>query len=218
MSIIELKIRFKFMKSIFTYIIFLLAINQSIAQNLYLNNSTWKYSKLILITQNDSLYIYNSDSLKNFYNLQNIKIFFKTNNLYEGISFNGLTKNGFWQIYNQNIVIDGDTNSIISHSNNYLKFKAEISTSDFGSLISGQLITELVKVPVYTSINSIKSGNWSNQQSWDCECIPTEYDSVTINNGHTITIDGEVVSANKVIFFGGEILYLNSGLLRLRMP
>lgn len=44
------------------------------------------------------------------------------------------------------------------------------------------------------TIISIASGNWHTKSTWDCNCIPTLGDDVTIANGHTVTLDGNGVS------------------------
>lgn len=42
-------------------------------------------------------------------------------------------------------------------------------------------------------ISSVKSGNWNSTSTWDCHCIPTIGDDITIANGHTVTVDVNAV-------------------------
>jgi hypothetical protein len=39
------------------------------------------------------------------------------------------------------------------------------------------------------TIQSIGNGDWHTPFSWDCNCTPTALNTVTINNGNTITLD-----------------------------
>lgn len=55
----------------------------------------------------------------------------------------------------------------------------DLSTGEFFTL-AGETIS---------TIASVQTGNWSNPSTWDCNCIPTAFNDVTITAGHAVTID-----------------------------
>ena len=62
---------------------------------------------------------------------------------------------------------------------------------------------------------TIKSGIWNDNTVWSCGKIPSFTDSITIINGHVITIDTGEVHA-KDIKLEGILKYLNSATLKLK--
>ncbi len=44
-------------------------------------------------------------------------------------------------------------------------------------------------VNVYIVINSVKTGNWNDAATWDCNCIPDISDNIRIVNPNTVTLD-----------------------------
>ncbi|QMW00872.1 NHL repeat-containing protein [Spirosoma foliorum] len=71
-------------------------------------------------------------------------------------------------------------------------------------------VTSLVTV----SIMSVKDGNWSNASTWNCNCVPTLDDVVTISNGHKITVNQAVyIQALKQL---GTLLFDASGSITFR--
>jgi hypothetical protein len=49
---------------------------------------------------------------------------------------------------------------------------------------------------------SVATGNFGTAATWDIVAVPTQYDSVTIDTGHTVTIDATGQAANNVIVKG----------------
>jgi len=49
---------------------------------------------------------------------------------------------------------------------------------------------------------SVTTGNFGVAATWDANAVPTQYDSVTIDTGHTVTIDATGQAANNVIVKG----------------
>ena len=56
-----------------------------------------------------------------------------------------------------------------------------------------------------TLISSISSGNWNSPTSWNCACVPTSIDDVTIETGHIITVTGNTATNNISIIEGGVL-------------
>ncbi len=46
-----------------------------------------------------------------------------------------------------------------------------------------------IDVNIYYAINSIKTGDWNDATTWDCNCIPDITDNTRIINPHTVTLD-----------------------------
>ncbi len=59
-----------------------------------------------------------------------------------------------------------------------------VSEGKLSSALTGSQITLAAG-----AIASIASGNWGSSSTWNCACIPTSGDIVTIANGHTVTLD-----------------------------
>lgn len=66
---------------------------------------------------------------------------------------------------------------------------------DTVSLISGDL----------KAINSVKSGNWGNPNTWDCQCKPATNAFVKINNTHTVTLTKNETVNNVIVASGGTL-------------
>ncbi|WP_026309024.1 NHL repeat-containing protein [Spirosoma spitsbergense] len=58
-------------------------------------------------------------------------------------------------------------------------------------------------------IASVQSGNWSSAATWNCSCLPTAYDVVTISTGHTVTVS-QLVQAQS-LKQNGTLLFDMSG-------
>ncbi len=62
-------------------------------------------------------------------------------------------------------------------------------------------------------ISSIQNGNWSSAATWNCTCLPTANDVVTISPGHTVTVSQPVqarsLKQNGTLFFatGGKVTF-----------
>jgi hypothetical protein len=61
------------------------------------------------------------------------------------------------------------------------------------------------------AVTSVQSGNWSSAATWNCNCLPTPYDVVTISTGHTVTINQAVQA--QVLKQNGTLLFATGGRL-----
>ena len=62
-------------------------------------------------------------------------------------------------------------------------------------------------------IVSVNSGNWSSPTTWNCNCVPNSSTNVTIDTGHTVTIDG--ISRARSLNMKGTINWVASFILSL---
>ena len=79
-------------------------------------------------------------------------------------------------------------------------------TEDYKITISGGIVNPGIK--------SVASGDWNNVKTWDCNCVPTSTDDVTIKGGHTIFVNGIYGQIKKLIFDGGDLFFVNNGFLQ----
>jgi hypothetical protein len=79
-------------------------------------------------------------------------------------------------------------------------------TEDYKVTISGGVINPGIK--------SVATGDWDNTKTWNCNCVPTYTDDVTINAGHTVFVNGIYSQIKKLIFAGGDIFFVNNGFLQ----
>ncbi len=70
----------------------------------------------------------------------------------------------------------------------------------------------LPKVSQSLNIQSRQSGNWQQVSSWDCNCFPQNYHSMTIVTGHTIQIDA-IKAKTMNIVLKGNLSFMNQGFL-----
>ncbi|GAB3960732.1 hypothetical protein GCM10028805_58610 [Spirosoma harenae] len=63
-------------------------------------------------------------------------------------------------------------------------------------------------ITIYGNIASVQDGNWSSASTWNCSCVPTIYDTVTLSVGHHVTVS-QTVRAKFLKQFG--TLLFNSG-------
>lgn len=61
-------------------------------------------------------------------------------------------------------------------------------------------------------VNSLQSGNWQKTDSWDCNCFPQKYHSMTVKSGHTIQIDAIKTKPLNLII-QGNVNLKNQGIL-----
>lgn len=61
-----------------------------------------------------------------------------------------------------------------------------------------------------SQINSAADGNWEDIGTWDCNCVPTETDQITVS--HSVTINGDIFISNLVVANGG-LLTINPGVV-----
>ncbi|WP_332367831.1 PQQ-dependent sugar dehydrogenase [Spirosoma telluris] len=63
------------------------------------------------------------------------------------------------------------------------------------------------------SVVSVQSGSWMNPTTWDCNCLPTMTDMVTISPGHTVSLNQQVqvklldIKGKLSITAGGMVSY-----------
>lgn len=62
------------------------------------------------------------------------------------------------------------------------------------------------------NIQSSQSGNWQKANSWDCNCFPQSYHSMTINSGDSIQVDAIKVKPINFIL-KGTLNFTNQGIL-----
>lgn len=74
------------------------------------------------------------------------------------------------------------------------------------------LTVSLPKSSQSLAIQSRQSGNWQQVSSWDCNCFPQNYHSMTIVNGHTIQIDA-IKAKTMNIVLKGNLSFINQGFL-----
>src|SRR5690606_38512761 len=67
------------------------------------------------------------------------------------------------------------------------------------NLAAGDYIT-LAGIEQMLDIEStLPIGDWSNPLSWDCICVPTSNDNVTILSGHNISVDVDAEAMNLTV-------------------
>ncbi|MCU0374071.1 MAG: hypothetical protein MUF24_02085 [Chitinophagaceae bacterium] len=94
---------------------------------------------------------------------------------------------------------------------------------------------------MYNNIKSVKNGKWTESATWDCNCVPTASTSViieashkvtleanagnrlaaytiTVNNGATLDINGDTLTAYQVITTPGSELKITGGILQQQFP
>lgn len=64
-------------------------------------------------------------------------------------------------------------------------------------------------VTIYSVITSVQSGAWNDNTTWDCNCNPSSLSSIVIENGHTVTLAGDVTVNNLTINAGGVLNNIN---------
>ncbi len=79
-------------------------------------------------------------------------------------------------------------------------------TEDYKITISGGIVNPGIK--------SVATGDWDNIKTWNCNCVPTSTDDVTINPGHTVFVNGIYSQIKKLIFAGGDVFFVNNGFLQ----
>lgn len=66
-------------------------------------------------------------------------------------------------------------------------------------------------VQVFSSLESVTSGDWHTPSTWTCGCLPTAATEVKINPGHTVTIEGSTAKAKSLLLQSGLIQFLSGG-------
>ena len=92
------------------------------------------------------------------------------------------------------------------------------------SLLFGYLLTHSLP-GIAQNITAIQSGNWHNPSTWDTGAIPTDTDTVYINNGHEVYLPEDASasvcaklvvedSASSLILHEGDLTVLGTTLIR----
>lgn len=105
----------------------------------------------------------------------------------------GLTYNFLTQLAPNSITYNATT---LGSGTSYLWNIYAVSEGKLSTPLSGSQAT-LPKAP----IKSVITGLWSNLAVWDCTCVPTTNDEVTISDGTTVTID---INASCADIYVGE--------------
>lgn len=62
------------------------------------------------------------------------------------------------------------------------------------------------------NVQSVQSGLWQKTESWDCNCFPQKYHSMTIKPGHTIQVD-PIKNKPLNLIIQGSLNFINRGVL-----
>lgn len=97
--------------------------------------------------------------------------------------------NGFADPATYNLLVDDDGNfsnaTVVSGTynsgNQTMTFTLDLNSGQYFT-ISGLYATP-------TAIRSVASGDWGNSANWDCGCVPTNKDTVYIENGFSIGVN-----------------------------
>jgi len=72
-------------------------------------------------------------------------------------------------------------------------------------LITACLLVFQIQVFAQTTRTSVRTGNWSSKNVWDCNCVPDAGDHVIISTGHTVTRNSATTVNNLTIQSGGIV-------------
>lgn len=75
----------------------------------------------------------------------------------------------------------------------------------------------VLEVNIYVIIESIRTGNWNDPATWDCNCIPLATENVRINPTHTVTLitGGGGTEVNNFIIEAGGMLDANDKVMTI---
>jgi len=80
-----------------------------------------------------------------------------------------------------------------------------IATSGVPSPVCAAVTGVDLVTSIYNIIKSANDGNWNVAATWDCVCIPTAVNSLTILNTHDVTLTADRTIANLTVDAGGSI-------------
>lgn len=63
-----------------------------------------------------------------------------------------------------------------------------------------------LEVDIYANILSVQTGNWVDPATWDCNCEPSDYQSVSIESGHRVTLTLNNKTIQNITVAGGAVL------------
>jgi hypothetical protein len=85
-----------------------------------------------------------------------------------------------------------------------------VVTCTVNNCVSNNSTSVPITVVNSTSLETIKSGSWTDPSTWSCNRVPTATDDVIINIGHTVTDIGSTIRA-KTLNYRGGILQFSTG-------
>jgi hypothetical protein len=106
----------------------------------------------------------------------------------------------------------------IYHGSMLLNFKADSLIAKF--LVSDGTIQDNFKIVKKDCSNanlaeSQISGDWTNTLTWGCGVVPSATSIATINNNHTVTINGTTQFVKRA-YINGILKFMNNGILRFQ--
>ncbi|MBD2702915.1 hypothetical protein IC229_19875 [Spirosoma sp. BT702] len=87
----------------------------------------------------------------------------------------------------------------------------DVAIDSVGNLFIVDSDNQRIRKVILSPIASAQTGNWSNSSTWNCNCLPTIYDTVTISANHNVTVS-EAVQA-KGLRQLGNLIFSASGRL-----
>ncbi|MFH1321672.1 MAG: T9SS type A sorting domain-containing protein [Bacteroidota bacterium] len=110
-----------------------------------------------------------------------------------------------WTIVNGMQTVGGFTNSITVVWGSSGTGEVRVEATKIGC---SPAVEEVLPVTIYSSIESIATGPWDDERTWDSGVVPQEGDNAIIKNGHTVTLPstGPTITINNFsIEAGGEL-------------
>lgn len=98
---------------------------------------------------------------------------------------------GFGDPATYNLLVDNDGDfsdativaGVYNVGTQTMEFTVDLSSGDYITL-SGLVLSP-------QAIHSVQSGSWYTASTWDCDCFPTLSDTVYVEPGHDVNIDGD---------------------------
>jgi hypothetical protein len=85
-----------------------------------------------------------------------------------------------------------------------------VVTCTVNNCVSNNSTSVPITVLSNTSLESIKSGSWTDPTTWSCNRVPISTDDVIINTGHTVTNSGGTIRAKTLNYRGGTLQISNT--------
>jgi gliding motility-associated-like protein len=109
-----------------------------------------------------------------------------------------------WNITGGTQVSGGDSGSITVDWGPAGMGSVSVIAESPGCGLAPAVILNVIKFDV---IESVSSGDWNVESTWDCNCVPLQTQSVRIRSGHTVRLapDGNQSITNMIIDAGGVL-------------